>query len=119
MARDLDLLTQRLAESREAIVRLLTAEAADKDVVVEEPPLGPRLLPAPLSAPEPAEPEPEAEPGAEGLVEDEEAGGEVAGDAVEICRTKALLRPRAVPVPLRRAGAYWPWSWSLWGRLSC
>jgi len=48
MARDLELLAQRLAESREAIVRLLAAEADENEAQTQEPPVGPRLLRGPL-----------------------------------------------------------------------
>jgi hypothetical protein len=53
MARDLEFLAQRLAESREAIVHLLATEATPEDASLESSPLGPRLLRNPSDDPGP------------------------------------------------------------------
>jgi hypothetical protein len=67
LARDLELLAERLAESREAIVRILAASAGD-EVAPDEPPSGPVRLPRVLhSAPDlPGAPAPEDQMGSTG-----------------------------------------------------
>jgi hypothetical protein len=68
IARDLEVLVQRLAESREAIVGLLAAAAGDGQVVALEPPRNPvtplRAVRGTLGKPEAeTEPEPDELPG--------------------------------------------------------
>jgi hypothetical protein len=74
LARDLELLAERLAESREAIVRILAASAGD-EVATEEPPTGPVRLPRVLhSAPDlPDAPAPEEQPSSPGPPPDDAA----------------------------------------------
>jgi hypothetical protein len=111
MARDLELLAQRLAESREAIVRLLATDTTNANA--EEPPSGPRLLRDTLAtSPPPDGPGTATADGTDEAVPSVDAGnGEEAegqgtdGDTAQPPDTGGAARRRLLAVVLLAIGA--------------
>jgi hypothetical protein len=109
MARDLEFLAQRLAESREAIVRLLATEAGPEDSRDEEPPSGPRLLRNAGEGTEPVRPGTDGLPAVVVSAPDNQASGPEHGtDIVSTAaasRRTSVARRRLLAVVLLAVGA--------------